>query len=141
MARDALGPEELTRPVPVAWRTWFGFLGAPSVWAIHFMVVYALMEVGCVAGWDRFVVAGINGVALATLLGTLLSVPAIVAAGWVAYGLWRRSPRDTPPGKETADQNTHVGQAGVFLSVLFLLAVIFETIPVFVLRPCGWGIG
>jgi hypothetical protein len=128
MARDAPGPEDLVRPVPVAWPVWIGLLGAPSAWAAHFMVCYGLMEVGCAAGWDGFVVAGLNGVAAAVLLATLLTAPAIVASGLVAHRL-------SPRGRDGA--NDHVRQAGLFLSGLFLLAIIFETVSVLVLQPCG----
>ena len=128
MARDVPGPEDLVRPVPVAWRVWVGLLGSASAWAAHFMVSYGLMEVGCAAGWDSVGIAGINGVAAAVLLATLLTVPAILASGLVAHRL-------SPGGRDGA--NAHVRQAGLVLSGMFLVAVLAETVPVFVLRSCG----
>lgn len=127
MARSVPGPEDLVRSVPIAWRVWFGLLGAPVAWTVHFMVCYGLMEVGCATGWDGHAVAGLNGVALAVLVATLLTVPAILAATLVAHRL-------SPCAR---GGHAHIRQAGLVLSGLFLLAILAETVPVLVLRPCG----
>jgi hypothetical protein len=137
MARDALGPEDLVRTIPVAWRVWFGLLGAPGAWALHFLAAYGLMEAGCAASWHQSSIAGLNGVAAAVLLATILTIPALLAAGLVAHSLLRRARDDTDRSDAAIASDAHIGQAGLILSALFLLAVIFETVPVLVLQPCG----
>lgn len=137
MARDALGPDDVIQPVPVAWRVWTALLGAPSAWAIHFLVVYGLMEAGCVAGWDQSRLAGLNGVAAATIFATIATIPAILATGLIAHRLTRRTHDDTYRGIAATASDAHIGRAGRILSALFLVAVIAEAIPVLVLRPCG----
>lgn len=137
MVERTPGPEDLVRPVPVAWRVWFGLLGAPAAWAAHFLAAYGLMEVGCAGGWEQRAISGLNGVAVAVLVVTLLTMPVIVGAGLVAHRLSRGARDGAPRDGATANPQTHVGQAGLFLSGFFLLAIIFEATPALVLPPCG----
>jgi hypothetical protein len=137
MAREALGPEDLVRTIPVAWRVWCALLGAPSAWALHFLAAYGLMEAGCAADWDQSNIIGLNGVAAAVLLATLLTIPALLATGLVAHSLLRRAREETGRSNAATASDAHIGQAGLILSALFLVAVIFETVPVLVLQPCG----
>lgn len=97
-----------------------------AVWALHFAALYVGIAAGCWAGLDRVRVG-----AMALLPLILLAISAAVAI-WLAavvagaIGHWRRGDAVTGP---------LVGRiAGAGFA---LVAVVWETVPVLVLPPCG----
>jgi membrane protein implicated in regulation of membrane protease activity len=135
MSQHALPEEDRVRPAPGGARHWFALLGASVAWATHFMVCYLLIEAACAAGWQGRTLLGLNGVAAAVLLTTLLTLPVAIASALVA----RRVPRR---GGEAADDDAqetdaYLGRAGLLLGALFSLVIVAESIPALVLAPCA----
>jgi hypothetical protein len=105
-------------------RLWFGALGAPIAWALHFVIAYPLVEWACRTGstfalWASFVVAAI----------------AIVASGAAALSLARE-----PGDDRTAARRRFMGRSGLLLALLLLFALAAEWAPLVGGDPCvGWG--
>jgi hypothetical protein len=116
-----------------------------ALWALHFALMYAGIAVGCRAGADAVLVAG-----LPVLQWALLGMTAPVAAwlGWTAatgIGHWLRGAGDGQAASAADDRGRAEGEGigtgpwlgRVVTSVFALVAVIWETVPVFVLPLCG----
>lgn len=131
MSEQALPEEDRVRPSSEGRHLWFALLGAAIAWFIHFMACYLLLEVACVLGWQQQQLLGLNGVAAAIVLTTLVCLPLAVASGVVA---WRAT-----ADRNSAEHATYLGQAGMMLSVLFVGIIVFETLPALVLPPCPFG--
>jgi hypothetical protein len=134
MTEHAVPEEDRIRPDPATGHLWFGLLGAPIAWAVHFVICYGLIGVACVAGWSQFVLLGLNSVTALVALSTLLTLPAIIAAGLVARrALLQAREQDGA----VAERDVYMGRAGLMISGFFLLVVAFEGLIVFVWPPCG----
>jgi uncharacterized membrane protein YcjF (UPF0283 family) len=140
MSEHALPEEDRVRPSPGARHLWFALLGASGAWFIHFLACYLLLEVACVAGWQQRQFLGLNGVAAAVMLATLLCLPVAIVSGLVAWRALRQgaNARDEA-GNATSERTAYLGKAGLILSVLFCAVIVAETIPALVLRPCPFA--
>lgn len=115
---------------------WFGLLGGPFVWAVHFLLSYGLIEIACRTGlWMDFTVLGLSGVSFVVLLLTLAAILATACAGWLAH---RNEPRtqDGEPG-QAEERSAFMAHTGVLLCGLFGVLVLLGGISALVLRPCG----
>jgi hypothetical protein len=136
MSEHALPEEDRVRPSPGARHLWFALLGAGAAWMVRFMAAYLLLEVACRAGWQQQRLLGLNGVAVAVLLTTIVCAPVAAASGAMAWRTLRRG-RAEATG-DALERDSYIGGAGLFLSGLFLLAMLAETIPALVLAPCAY---
>jgi hypothetical protein len=113
---------------------WFALLGGAVAWLVHFLIIYLIGEFGCIAGLDRFGLAGISGVALAVLGITL---PMLALAGLATLTALRRA---RPGGDRTGDTPGpahYMAHVGLWSNLLFILIIVVQTIPVFYyLRTC-----
>jgi hypothetical protein len=135
MAEDTttMHQEDTLRPEPLPWRLAYGMLGPPIVWGVHFLVIYGINALGCWAGLTGWTVAGLIGQVVVVGLVTLVALALIGWASWIAYHAWRNAPHGTHGDSWQA----YVGLAGALLGGLFALAVVLETVPMFVLAPCA----
>jgi hypothetical protein len=136
MSQRALPEEDRVRPALGGARHWFALLGASVAWATHFMVSYLLIEAACAAGWQQRAPLGLNGVAAAVLLTTLLTLPVAVASALVARRNLQRGAA-AEAGEDAADVDAYLGRAGLLLGALFSLVILAESIPALVLAPCA----
>jgi hypothetical protein len=108
---------------------WFGFLGPPVIWAVRFMVAYALVPGACSAGG----LLALNVVTLVALAGTVL-------AGVVAARSWGRAGPE--PGVEGDPDHTawrrarFMAMAGIFTSALFTAVIVAEGLANVLVDPC-----
>ena len=104
----------------------YGFLGPPIVWAVKFMVAYALVPGACSAG----------GLLFLNVL-TLVALGATVLAGVVAARSLRRT-RGEP--EEHADPTRRrarfMAMAGLFTSALFTAVIVAEGLANVLVDPC-----
>ncbi len=110
---------------------WFGVLAAPSVWALHLTVAYGYDEAACS---DRVGVSAVEPLILAS--GAVCAAIA-VAGGVAAWSVWRRASRGA-----VADPRAWVrvlGVGSVLSSVLFLFAIVLQTVQALVLSACLAG--
>jgi hypothetical protein len=80
-------------------RSWIGVISAMIVWALWFVVVYALSGVGCEAGWQQYDVPGGNLLSILMLACTLLALALnrlVCATGSSCLALGRACRRRCP---------------------------------------------
>lgn len=133
---DRMVSPQAVRLVPLNLAAWFGLFGAPTLWVIHFLVLYAVTEAACPTGLNRLILLGMNGLVASTLLITLLALAGVVAASLAARSLWRAARSEVDREHITNTRRGYMGLAGMLLGGLFFLVIVMESIPVFVLPAC-----
>jgi hypothetical protein len=127
--------------------TWAVFLAGPVTWFIHFMVVYLAVEAGCTGEGRGLRLLNPPVSDIVTLAATAVAATACLGfAGW-AYRRWRASAPE-PAAKEGGDLSGESGEseirdlggslafAGVLLSLLSVVAILFVGLPALVLPAC-----
>lgn len=104
---------------------WAAIAAAPLAWALHLNVAYLLAALVCtpaLAVW---------------LYGFTALMLALAGGGAVACWRWHRRTRGAAANGERAMARTHflVG-AGLLGSILFMLAIAAQTVPVLFYAPC-----
>jgi hypothetical protein len=111
---------EQGRTLPILF---FGIFAPPIAWTARLLVGYALVPVAC----DIENLLVLHAVSAATLLVS-------IAAGVVSYIGWRgRAPEDAPTSLE---RYRWASLFGIFMSAIFSLSIILESLGNFVLDPC-----
>lgn len=93
-----------------------------GIWASAFVLLYAMLSVGCRFGWHEMELAGGLTVQRAQLVAILLLHVAAAAA--LAIALRRRA-------------GTFLPGAGYLAALAALAATIFTFAPIFALSPCS----
>lgn len=120
------------------YQSWAGVLSGMIVWAVWFVVIYALAGIGCDAGWQTRAVPGGNQLSLILLAS---SATALVIIGWCArrgYVGWRRSQAAETGGIERQQRLQLMGLAMFVLSLLAAAGTVMISIPVLMLDPCAF---
>ena len=104
------------------------------VWALHLVVVYSLEGLACARGWP---LARIAGMSQFNWLLVVVTVPALAAVAWLMSRGWRdaREP-DGSRGTPAARRQRLLAWVAMALAVVSAVAIIFATLPVFMLPPC-----
>lgn len=99
----------------------------PMVWALHLLAIYGFTGIVCARagsgarplgfGWEGWVIVGIGGAAAAVLLACL-----------------RAQPRS-----DDAENRSFLRWTGIALAGLALLAIAWETVPLFLVPFCPQG--
>ena len=112
--------------------TFLYMLAGLILWAVRFLAAYSFTAIACTRGWSDAVLAGIDAVPLGVGLLTLAS-----ALGCAAV-LARAVPRlGFTASDADAEENTRfVHFIAATVAALALLAVIWETLPVFLVPVC-----
>lgn len=110
-----------------------GMVGGPLVWTVHFLVVYVLTAVSCAFGFAS--AEALGPVSLVLIAVSAAALAAIGGLGMVARRRLRRLAGGPGRDPETGRQR-FMAFAALLLCVLSAIAVVYETIPVFVLPPC-----
>jgi hypothetical protein len=88
-------------------------LGAPVAWTVHLLASYAVVGLGCAAGW--------SGPGRSLALVTAICLAAALGSGLLAYRRWRAT-----------DAGTDIVLVGVLGTPVFLLAITLEAlVPLF----------
>jgi hypothetical protein len=105
---------------------WAGLLLAPAAFLLNLEVAYALVPAACSAG-SR----------LRVHLVHLLCLLIAAAGGFTAWQAWRSS-GEIWPGEEGGrlGRSRFMAGLGLLLSGLFVLVILAQWIPSFVLNPC-----
>lgn len=124
--------------------TWAVFLAGPVTWFIHFMVVYLAVEAGCTGEGTGLRLFNPPVSDIVTLAATALAAIACLGfAGW-AYSRWHVSASE-PAAKERGDLSAEseihdrggsLAFAGLLLSLLSIVAILFVGLPALVLPAC-----
>lgn len=114
------------------------FLAGPLIWTAHFFFVYLVLEAGCTGDG-----AGLNLFdppvpTVVTLAATAVAALACLAtAGW-GYRRWRADRQERPEGAglEPLDPAGSLAFAGILLSLMGFVAVLFVGLPALALPAC-----
>lgn len=107
-----------------------------ALWALHFVVVYSLVGLGCEYGWQARPLAGGNLLSALLVAFTVLVLVPVAALGLRARRAWRRH-----AGNQAADPRQRrqalISMATTVLAVLAAIAIVFTTTPALLLPPCA----
>lgn len=123
----SLDPQDRWSTAPRIYRLWAGLLLAPLAWAAHLTLVYAMSSAVCSPPvlWPFFLA---SAAALATA----------IAGGWIAWGVWKRSEYEPEEAPTSRARGRFMTLGGMLLTGLFAVAIVAQTIPMFVLVPCQY---
>ena len=119
-------------------RPWtLSLVAAPMVvWALHLLVVYSLEGLACARGWPLAPVAGMSRF---NWLLVLVTAPALGTVAWLMSRGWRDA-RDPPASRDTgtgaARRQRLLAWVAMALAAVAAIAIVFATVPVFMLPPC-----
>lgn len=122
---------------------WGVFLAGPLIWFSHFMVVYLIVEAGCTGDGPGLRLFDPPVPEVATLLATAAAAGACLGFAAWAHRRWREATPTPAEGDALLSGGTHDGDvegrlafAGLLLSLLFFVAVLFVGLPAFFLPAC-----
>jgi hypothetical protein len=124
------------------WSSWFALLAAPHAWSLQLLVNSALTGYACYPHDAPLDAPMWDGVRPILYLVEAAAVALCLAGGWIAWRNWRRT-RDEKPGSgkrlvERGDGRTRfMAMAAMMISALFLVAIVFSSVHLFVLPGCG----
>jgi hypothetical protein len=100
-----------------------------AAWSLHLLLGYWVHASGCD---NRF-----SGTEWALHLMTLVAVLATAGGMWAAWRAWQRRPADeTGPVLSAGTRSAFLGLAGLGLSAVFLVAIVYGEVAVFLVPPC-----
>jgi hypothetical protein len=102
------------------------------IWAVHFLIVYPFNALACVYGLAAAEIVGIGIVPIIIVIVTVLSLALIGAALFAAT-----AGRATEQPQIEAPNQRFLRFLTVGIGLLSAVAVIWETLPVFMIPPCG----
>lgn len=111
-----------------------------AVWALHFVVVYSLVGLGC----EREILLQ-RFATLPLLIWVLLlvTVAALVLIAWLGWRAWRRwhalgaAPQGAGPLPRAQPRERFMRLATALLALLAFIAVAFTATPILMLLPCA----
>ena len=112
---------------------WFGMLGGPAIWFAQLLLNWSLTEGLCSPSFTGFL--GVSSIRLVILLSGLIAAIIAIAAGVVSYRSWQQMTQDRTQPDDAARPRQFIALGGMLLGAFFTLAIVFTTVPVFIL-PC-----
>lgn len=109
----------------------FGFIGGAIVWGVHFLLIYAIAEFGCVGDAQVRSFLGLSAVTWWLFAATVGTLPVAVAAAWVSYRSERgllAAGRNVPGHSES---RIHLARTGWMINCVFIFIMLAQTIPIF----------
>ena len=116
-------------------RTLFAVLGGALAWALHFLGSYAVLAVGCVAGWSstRVIVAA----------ETVVLTAVALRSTYVGWREWRRSSGDQPWDTALSEPRgwySWLMTVGILLGITSAFTIVVEGFGTLMLPVCGWNV-
>jgi len=121
----------------ISHRHWPGVISGMIIWAIWFVVVYALTGVGCEAGWETRKVPGGNLLSAMMLLTTVLALALIALAALSGYRGWQAGRLAVRPAADRRQRERFMGLIMLVLSLLAAVGTVMVAIPILMLSPCA----
>ena len=128
---------EADHPAGVALPSWghtlFAILGGAVAWTLHFLGSYALVAIGCVAGW--------RGMRLSLAVGTVLLLALALWSTFAAWRGWRRVSGEQDLGVALGEPRgwfAFLMLTGVLMGVVAVLTILLEGFGTLTLPLCGW---
>ncbi|HET6580196.1 MAG TPA: hypothetical protein VFG66_17900 [Gemmatimonadales bacterium] len=138
--------DSAAHPAPAGHRValgalWFGLFGAPVVWSIQLMLNYGLVTHSCFPASEPRTTPLFGGLRTTVLLAGAVALAIALAAGVTAWRSWRATRHEHPGGQESLlevgeGRTRFMALAGMLVSGLFVLGVIMNAIPLFIMPLC-----
>ena len=112
--------------------TFFYLTGGLIVWAVRFLAVYIIVALACARGWAEATFLGLRVVDSVPILATILGVAACLALILTAVARLRAL-----PAGRGAENSRFVHVVAALIAGIAILAMVFETAPVFFLASCA----
>jgi hypothetical protein len=120
---------------------WYAFLGGGVAWALQFVALYALTEIGCRSERLDAALWGVPALAWFGFAMTVWAALAAIGAAHVAYARFaddaRADPVDDTGAPEVLGRRRFMAYAGLLMNGLFLLAILAHGLPFLVLNACS----
>ena len=114
-----------------------GMVGAPIVWAVHFVTVYVLVSLACAFRFAEGRVLGIGIVPFLIGIATLIAVILITMLARLGYRRWRQTEADRRRmDPDLWERRRFMALTALLLSGLSLIATIWVAVPVALIEPC-----
>ena len=115
----------------------FALLGAPVTWMLHLFFVYAAVAIDCATPW--------RGARVVVTLITVVAIGLSLGSGWLARRVWVRAraidrPMDDAWDARMGERTARVSflmVAGLAMSLLFALAIVFAAVPLLFVATCA----
>lgn len=116
-------------------RSLTGMAAPLAVWALHFIVVYAIQAIACRQGWHALRWAGRDAIVWCLLL---LTLAAMLTTAWLGWRAWRQRPASTRSGTghDAPPLDRFMATLTTAVSVLATVAIAFIGIPLLILSTC-----
>lgn len=124
----------MTIPNP---RRLLGVISALIVWAVWFVVVYALTGVGCREGWNAIALPVGNLLSLLMLLSAVIALTFIGHCARLGYRAWRNDRVAQSADNEAAAQARFLGLMMLLAAVFAAIGTLLGALPIFMLDPCA----
>ena len=118
------------------WSLWFGVLGGPVVYSVHFWLVYTLAEAACQANLLRYRVLGLEAIAFWVMVATVAAAALTGYGAWLAYGNWQQLRGQEP--QAATSYRPFMAFIGLWLSVVFTIVILLTGLPALFLVLCDW---
>lgn len=106
----------------------------PILWAVHFMAVWAISELGCRANFNNVQFYTPESIRFSIFAITVLVLFFVAIGAVLALRGWRRGTvRQMDDGLETYD---YLVVTGLLMSSLFLFIIFVSSMPNFILNVC-----
>jgi len=113
-------------------RTFFYMLGGLVIWSVRFLAAYSFTAIACSRGWWETSVAGFGLIPFTSMALTAVGVAGCLALLAYAVPRFRFQSADA-----AAEENTRfVHQIAATVALLAVLAMVWETAPVFLVPIC-----
>lgn len=120
-------------------------LGPAVAWTVHLLAAYVVVAAWCTAGW--------SGTAAVIAALTVACAVASLAAGVLAWRVWRRGQAalrtDEEPGEpgpwdarmgERGARVAFIGVVGLFMAGIFTYLIVLEALPLLFTPICPAGV-
>lgn len=96
--------------------------GGVMLWALHFLVIYGFTALACARGFHQRDWLGAGPITWVVLGATVVTATGMI---WLMRRLWLATPR------------VFVDWLGAALTALALVGVLYEALPVLLVKPCA----
>lgn len=137
----AAHPAPAEHAVPLG-ALWFGLFGAPVVWSIQLMLNFALVAHSCFPVSEPRTTPLFDALGITVLLVSVGALVIALAAFVTAWRSWRTTRREHAGGEELLleageGRTRFMATAGMLVSGLFVLGVVMNAMPLFLVPLCG----
>jgi hypothetical protein len=140
-AHSAAHPAPAEHRVALA-ALWFGLFGAPTIWSIQLMLNYSLVAHACYPASEPLSAPVFGGLRGTVIAASVVALAVALGAAATAWRSWRATRQEHRGGEEALlevgeGRTRFMALAGLLVSGLFILGVIMNAIPLFIIQPCG----